>query len=109
MLGFTPEQIIQAEALAGQLGVLRCRRQIENFHRKYADEMLGRARPTDAGKREFNSFAFPCMLKLDDYLGRLPGLLNAGQQQVQAVQIQQLRKDLAARKKIHAPTYPGIY
>ena len=119
LFNLTAEQQVQVENLAYRMGVTGCRQRIEAFHRTYAHELFRPSlNPTPAEKQrleqmkeEINRFAYPCMMKMQELMERLPSLMTPEQQQANAQPLVSFKKDLASSRKVltSPDMYRGIY
>jgi hypothetical protein len=119
LFGFTAQQQAQVEGLASQMGVTGCSQQVEAFNRNYRRELTHPSlNPTPLEKqrveemrRDFNRFAYPCMMKMQELMEQLPRLMTPEQQQTNDMMLNQYKKDLAARRRVltSPETFPGIY
>ncbi|HYM09879.1 MAG TPA: hypothetical protein VEU62_04060 [Bryobacterales bacterium] len=119
LFGFTPQQQAQVESLSSQMGVTGCTERMEAFNRDYGRELTHPSlNPTPLEKqrleemrRDFNRFAYPCMMKMQELMEQLPRLMTPEQQQTNDMVLNQYRKDLAERRRVltSPDTFHGIY
>jgi hypothetical protein len=106
LFDFSPAQREAATALADRLGVTACGQRYEALERAYPDvfEAMRAVRSPDRARlkreiEEYNTFAYPCRVKMLSLLDRFPGLLTPEQRQSKAQLATRLRDQLATERR----------